>query len=217
VVGWLAGLAAAVVVALSVLLHDARSTRFDNWVVRELFAQVGDRWRDALLGLATPGMSIVLLAVLALIAGLARQWRFVALAVAGPLVAVGLTEYVLKPIVNRTLTVRFGTDVQLTGLEFPSGHETTLAAMLTVYGVVLLHVRLRAVARAGWLALLMLWALAGATGLTRAVYHYATDTLGGIAVAVAVVLGVALGIDALAARLTSRPDVAPRSRATAAR
>ncbi|QUQ68734.1 phosphatase PAP2 family protein [Kutzneria sp. CA-103260] len=136
------------------------------------------------------------LPVAALVVGLALgsaalgRWRTVLFAVVGPTAAVLLTEFLLKPTVGRT---RYGQ------LAFPSGHTTGTAAVVTVVLVLFLG--------SAWLtstvvkAMLILLGLGVSVAVSVALvgrnWHYATDTLGGICVAVASVLVVALVIDEL--------------------
>jgi len=134
------------------------------------------------------------LSVAAFVVGLALgsaalgRWRTVLFAVLGPTAAVFVTELLLKPLVGRT---RGGQ------LAFPSGHTTGTAAVATVVLVLFLG--------SAWLASPMAKAMLTLLGLGVSVavsvalvdrnWHYATDTLGGICVAVASVLVVALVID----------------------
>lgn len=134
------------------------------------------------------------LSVAALVVGLALgtaalgRWRMVLLAVVGPTAAVLVTELLLKPMVGRT---RYGQ------LAFPSGHTTGPAAVATVVLVLFLG--------GAWLTSPMVKAMLTLLGFGVSVavsvalvgrnWHYATDTLGGICVAVASVLVVALVID----------------------
>jgi membrane-associated phospholipid phosphatase len=88
---------------------------------------------------------------------------------------------------------------------YPSGHETGLVSLLVVLLLVLLQAALSRAAKAVGVTLLALWAGVGAVGLVRGHYHFATDTIGGIGVALACVLGVALVIDWVSDR-AGRPD-----------
>jgi membrane-associated phospholipid phosphatase len=68
---------------------------------------------------------IALLLVVAILCLLRRDWRALCFATASPLVAIGLTELVLKPLVHRT-TLSAGT------LSYPSGHTTAATAFAGV-------------------------------------------------------------------------------------
>lgn len=193
-------LAAAVVVALGIALHDRQGTTLDTSVADALHRHIGDGLSWALLGLSSPGISVGVLAMVFLGALLARSWPVAALALVGPLVALGVTEKLLKPLVHREIRFTLPDGVVTQGIAFPSGHETGLVSMLIVLALLLSRVRLRAPARVAWYVLLVLWSVIGAVGLVRADYHFLTDTIGGAAVAIACVCGTALVIDALATR-----------------
>jgi membrane-associated phospholipid phosphatase len=127
--------------------------------------------------------------VLAVAAGLTqRRWPPVLLAVAGPMTAVLLTEFVLKPLVGRT---------HEGGLSLPSGHTTSITAMAWVF--VLLFVA-GARHRPWWLRALLtglavVAVLAVAGSMVALDQHYATDTMAGALEATAVVGAVALLLD----------------------
>lgn len=135
----------------------------------------------------------VLLAVLAVVAFLARGPRGLALAVLGPLLAMVTTSLVLKPLVDRT---RYG------DLAFPSGHTTAVGSMALAAAVLLVGwVRVpRALRWAGAAALALLVVAVGTSLVGRGI-HYPTDTVGAVGVVLAVVPLVALVVDALAAAL----------------
>ncbi len=130
------------------------------------------------------GSPYLVVAVAVLLGGLAlrRKDRVAAgICVAGPLVAVALTELVGKPLVDRHMR---------TTLAFPSGHATdagVVAALVLVvlfrwggFGPLVLGTPL--------VALVPLLVSVAVVGLGR---HYATDALAGVAVGVASVLSVA--------------------------
>lgn len=121
-----------------------------------------------------------------------RQWRRLALVLISVPAAGVATELVLKPLIGRT---------HLGGLAFPSGHATAAFAIAVVVAVLLanpppprLPALLRlAVASSGLLVAGLVCVALVATGS-----HYATDTVGGAAVATTVVLVTALLVDRLA-------------------
>jgi len=201
----------ALVATLAGVLHDRHAaTGLDTWVARPLFAHVGEDGRLALLAVSYPLIPIIGLTLIALIGAVRRTWEVVVVAAAGPILAIVLTELVLKPTVHRQLSPSLVDDA------FPSGHETGLVSLLVVVALLL--------PRAHWsrgrtmlaAAALAVWAALGAIGLVRGHYHYITDTIGGFGVAVACVLGVALLTDAVSARVgLSSPDA--RSPARTAR
>ncbi|MFG1645740.1 phosphatase PAP2 family protein [Amycolatopsis sp. NPDC049252] len=93
------------------------------------------------------------------------------LALAGPLLAILLNTWLLKPVYDR-----WKNDT----LVYPSGHTVGLVSVLTV---------LVLVTRRAWVAVLSALALlAAAAGLVGMGYHYLTDVVGGTLFAVAVVL-----------------------------
>jgi len=116
--------------------------------------------------------------------GLRRDPVAVGICVAGPLLAIGLTELVGKPLVDRHLHQT---------LAFPSGHATD-AGVVAALALVLLF----RWAGLGPLAVGMPFGVAvpllvsvAVVGLGR---HYATDAVAGVAVGVASVLSVAASL-----------------------
>src|SRR5215472_4140529 len=146
-----------------------------------------------------------------------RRWRGAALAGLAVPGAVALTEYVLKPLVGRTI---------LSGYDcFPSGHTTALVALAATCAVLLAGPARPRLPGAVRLLLILGPALAAAAVATAMVargYHYFTDTVAGTAVAIGTVLLTALLIDRAARPpgswrpprrpgdepVTSRPDIA---------
>lgn len=202
---WLAGLvvlaATGVLVTLSLAFHDARvGTSFDYSVTRRLRAALGPTASRAFLHLSEPAMVTTLLVLVAVAAAALRKWRIATFAAVSPVAAIIVTEVVLKPLVNRQLTFSALNVVYTTGGAFPSGHETALTTLTAELAVLALRTGLRARWRSAVVALLAVWTLGGAIGLTRNYFHYVTDTLGGACVAIAVVVSVALVVDAVADR-----------------
>jgi membrane-associated phospholipid phosphatase len=162
-------------------------TRIDGWLIGHVGHRV-DLVR-ALAGLGSPGA--VVLATALLVAGLVRvgRGRGALLAALAPAVASAITELVLKPQIGRT---HDGAS------SFPSGHATGLGAVLVVVVVLALD---RRPPRLPWWAQAVtclsavVVAACGCAALVAAQYHYASDTLGGVGVAVAAVLILALVID----------------------
>ena len=142
---------------------------------------------------------------LAAVAYVARGPRGLALALLGPLLAMITTSLVLKPLIDRT---RSG------ALAFPSGHTTAIGSMALAAGVLLLGwtVVPRALRRAGAVVLTLLVFAVGASMVGRG-YHYPSDTIGAVGVALAVVLLVALVVDAAGDR--ARAQAPPPGEATA--
>src|SRR5581483_10431737 len=100
-----ATLAATLVIALGIALHDKQATTFDTSVAHKLTEHVGDRLGSVLLGLSSQGLSIGVLAMVVVGALLARSWPLALLAIVGPVLALGVTEEVLKPLVHRVISV----------------------------------------------------------------------------------------------------------------
>ena len=129
-----------------------------------------------------------------------RRWRGVVLVVAAVPIAVGLTEYVLKPTVGAAI-----------GQAFPSGHATSSFALAASFAVLLANPPLRV--PAGLRLLLVLLAVLMATAVAAAMVaigaHTFTDAVGGAAVGVGVVLACALTLDALGSLLRPEPAAPP--------
>jgi undecaprenyl-diphosphatase len=117
-----------------------------------------------------------------------RRWATAGLAVLGPGLCVLLVE-ILKPLFDR---------LHSGYLSYPSGHMASSAAALTVAVLVV-----RGLVAWGVWALLM---LVTAAGLVAMNYHYPTDTVGGLGLALGVVLSLAVLADVLSAR-RARPRV----------
>jgi membrane-associated phospholipid phosphatase len=116
-----------------------------------------------------------------------RWWRGAALvAIAVPTAAV-LTKLLLQPLIHRTLTG---------GVSYPSGHATGAFALAVACAVLLAHLpRITRRTRALLAVAALLVAGAVAVALVALDFHYATDTVGGAALATAVVLSTALTLD----------------------
>ena len=143
--------------------------------------------------LGSPAPMVVMTAALALACLATRRWRGALLvAIAVPAAEV-ITEYLLKPLVGRTLGGN---------LVFPSGHTTgvfTLAAVATVLMTGPLRPPLPGAVR--WSLVVAACVVASATAIAMIAlgYHYFTDAVGGAAVAIGTVLATALTLDKLTA------------------
>ena len=124
---------------------------------------------------------------------LTRRYRGAFLvAIAVP--AVGLTDIGLKPVINRTIGGY---------LSYPSGHTMgafSLAATIVVLLIGPLHPPLTRRVRVLLAIAAMLAACSVSYSLIALRMHYFTDTVGGGALAVAMVLAIALVIDLAAGR-----------------
>ena len=214
-IGALIAIFAAVVVVgwLGVVGYHASSTEFDRWVLRTAYLHLGLGAADFLIALSAPALTTGLLAAVALIAALLRRWEIAVLAVAGPVLAELITELVLKPVVGRLIgpfVYRGGSLAGAVSGSFPSGHETGVAAAAIVLLIAAAQLPTNQAVRLAVFDVLAAWTLLAALGLVRNFYHYATDTIGAIAVSVAVVLGVALAVDRWFVPVLDRADVRRR-------
>lgn len=158
---------------------------------------VADRFGDDVLtafALPTePPVWLTALALLTVVSLWRRRWDITATAVSAPTVALALSTWAAKPLFDRWYDDH---------LAYPSGHTTALVSTLTV----LVLASPPAWRRGLTVAAAAVTVLAG-LGLVGLGHHYATDVVGGAALAVAVALVVA--------RLASRavPAPTPRRRA----
>lgn len=115
----------------------------------------------------------------------ARDSRGAILALLATPIASGLTEFVLKPLVNRTLNG---------ALSYPSGHAASMFALAATAAIVLARRSRAALARAATVLALLL-AAAVATAMVALNAHYMTDAIGGAATGTGVAFGCALALD----------------------
>lgn len=152
----------------------------DRAMIRQVYAMVGDQGVAAELLLSPTDTDVIATAasVLVVIALLRRRWDVAVLAVAAPAIAVGVTELVLKPTFGRRL---YGL------LSYPSGHAV---AALSVYTVAALALASNTTRLWRWLTAVGwgLLTIAVMIGLVAMNCHYPTDTVGGVCVAIGVVL-----------------------------
>jgi membrane-associated phospholipid phosphatase len=173
--------------------------RLDRAVDPRLTAGLGEHREltEALVNIGSPIAVTVMTALLVAALLFLRRPRAALLAALGPPVACAITEWVIKPLVERT---RGGT------LSYPSGHTTGIFAVALVVVILMLDrtpqrlpVTARVVISTGAVAIGTVVAIASvAVG-----DHYATDTVGGACVALATVLGLSLVVDAVADRTPS--------------
>jgi membrane-associated phospholipid phosphatase len=135
------------------------------------------------------------LAVVAVTALLRARPDIAALAVIGPLAAIGLTEVVLKPLVQRRYN---------NWLSYPSGHTVGMLSTCTALGVIVLGAGLTLALRVAIGVLLSAVSAVVVLALIVDGFHYFTDTVAGVALSVGVVLLVALAVDAVT---VTRPAV----------
>lgn len=194
-------------VALTVLLgallaHHTRESTLDAAVDARIRSGLGGHpaalHRLSMLGDWLPVAVVATALFLACL--VTRKWRGAALVAVVVPVAHGLTERVLKPLVDRTLPD--GT------VSFPSGHETRVFALAAALAVLLAGPLRPSVPGALRLLLVLaVLAIAGsvAVALVGRSAHYFTDTVGGAAVGTAVVLATAFFLDWLVPVLQGRP------------
>jgi membrane-associated phospholipid phosphatase len=174
--------------------HTRTPGRFDRHVDAAIQRHVGGHPHLLLrlIDLADPGSVIVICVLLCAALLLLNRTRLAVLAVLGPALAGGLVDLVLKPLFDRHIG---------TMLSFPSGHTAATASLALVVITAMIGP-----ARLPW-PFLLRWLIAVAATASVPViaislvgegYHYATDTIGGLLVAIACVLSVALFIDAVA-------------------
>jgi membrane-associated phospholipid phosphatase len=151
----------------------------------------------ALTWLGDPGPVVLITAIMALACLWARWWRGVALAVLAIPAANGLTEDVLKPVIDRTIEGL---------LSLPSGHTTAAFSLATVAAVLFSRTRVGHRRRTSRLLMAVAYALAVAVAVAMVAqgFHYFTDTVAGVGTGVAVPLIGALLIDTVADRWAAR-------------
>ena len=179
-------------------------TSFDPWIQAEMGRFPTLLWRLPDVGTLPP----VTLMTLALIVACAatRNWPGAVLAAVAEPVAVGLTEYVLKPYVGGAI-----------GQGFPSGHAASLFGLATICAVLAVPPHGRPIRVVGTVRfLLVLMALVLATAVAAAMVaigaHTFTDAVGGAAVGIGVVLACALALDLVTGQADrARWARAPRS------
>lgn len=196
----------AVLAVMGWWLHDSRDpTGFDTDVHTWLFRHTGSSFAQVTLALSEPALSVGCCVLVGLGAALVRRWDVVALAVLGPAAGLVLESHVLKPGIDRLYgyveTASRG--AVKAGYAFPSGHQTGLVCALMLLLIPLLASRSNGRVKTSALVVATLWAFFGAAGLVRNDYHYATDTVGGTCLGVALMLTVALAIDRVGRWLNS--------------
>jgi membrane-associated phospholipid phosphatase len=133
--------------------------------------------------------------VLALVCLAARRPRWAVLAVAGPALT-GVATTLGKPLVGRTID---------DSLAFPSGHTGGSTSLALVTALIVAAALGLGTAATAALAAVCAVLGGGAVGTAMALIgaHYPTDVVGGFGTAVAVVLLVALALDARSRRRTA--------------
>ena len=202
-----AAVAAFGLAGLILVVHRSGATSFDTWALKRATSLVGYGAGGDLLRLSDPGVSASVIVLIAVLAAVARRWRLVVLAALAPGAAVLITEGVLKPLVGRYMEVPglpAAASRALYSGAFPSGHETGVASAAVLAAVAIARLPAGRAVRLIAAGVLVVWTALAALGLVRNFYHYATDTLGAVGVALVVVLGGALAIDAATPALIRR-------------
>lgn len=191
----LAGCVAFTVVLGGLVAGQTHADPFDQPIDSAIIRLLG-RHHHLMVDLTFPGTrtgAFLLTALVVIGCLLARRYDGAVLVAVSMIVAIGLDDYVLKPLVHRTY---YGS------LVYPSGHTTatiTLAAVLTVLlaPVVTGSSGARrwlaaALLAVGWLAVVLV-----VLAVIALRWHYFTDTVAGAAVGIGTVCAVALALDRL--------------------
>lgn len=189
----LAGCVAVTAILGAWLTHQTRGEWLDDAVDSRFMASLGSHWTvlDHLERLGGPIPVTSMTAALLLACVLTRRWRGAALLTIAVPAAAALTEFALKPLIDRTLAGE---------LSFPSGHSTGVFAVAASVAVLLIDPpRWRIPAALRMFLALGAWAVATAVAvaLVSLHIHYFTDTVGGAAVGTAVVLTTAFILDSV--------------------
>ena len=159
--------------------------------------------------LGSPVSTALIMVVAAVFAWLRCGPRALALLLTGPPVAMILTTTILKPLIGRTR----GDE-----LAFPSGHTTSITSIALALILIVLSIPLSTAWRRGLLATFVAVPVAVAVCLVGRDYHYPTDTVGAVGVALAAVLLAAVIIDAMGDSMADEPlDARPAYRDGGAR
>lgn len=151
-----------------------------------------------------PAAMIAVIAIMTAVALRAGRPKVAALAVVGPVVAAGINTVVLKPLFDRT---------HQDTLAYPSGHTTTLVAILTVIVLVAAANSTRAQTVGVAVTAFALYAV-GAGAIVGREFHYLTDTIGALFWGVAAVIVLAALIDVATKRVGDTPSVRSRAEST---
>jgi undecaprenyl-diphosphatase len=211
-------LAACAAIAAALAAHfagQAEPGRLDSAIDPRIRAGLGHfpLFLSWLPGLGTLVPCALITATLILACAAARRWSGAVLTAVAVPAAVGLTEYVLKPVVGRGM-----------GQSLPSGHATSMFALAAVCAILLVDPpgrRVRGVIRLLLvLAALMLAAAVSAAMVAIGAHHF-TDIAAGAAVGTGLVLVGALALDLVTSRarraLRSLPEGQARPQRRAGR
>jgi membrane-associated phospholipid phosphatase len=197
---------AAVTAGFGVSLADKRQTGWLDSAADARIQSAFDQYPPVLRFLVNAGtlVPVVLMtAALVLACALTRRWTGAVLAAVVVPAAVVLAEFVLKPLIGRTM---------LGALSFPSGHVTAVFALAGACAVLLVDPpghRVPGPARLLLACAALLAASAVAVAIVAQAAHYFSDAVGGAAVGIGVVLACALTLDFLGTRLRRGPAARP--------
>ena len=190
---WVLVACAVIVAGLGALFANQTSADAFDRAVDAPFINVFHGHHYAAFLLGRPGSERpALIMVVAIVIGclLAGRLSGALLAALGLVVSEGITEEILKPLVNRTY---------LGSLVYPSGHMTAIAALAATLTVLLLlppqPARAR-VLRYIVLAAAYILVIVVPIGLLGLRWHYFTDLVGGAALSVGTVIALAFILDA---------------------
>ena len=167
--------------------HGMETGWVDATVDAKIAAGLGGHPR-LLATLIWPGERVpftAMTAVMALVCILRRRYEGAALVVISVPLSLAVTELVLKPLIGATSW----------GDPFPSGHVTNVVALATALTVLLASAPRRLRLALAFAAFLLAGAVA--VGVIGAQMHHFSDTIGGAAVGIGMVLLTALILDLL--------------------
>lgn len=192
--GLLALTCTTALVVLAARYHGDRTAgRLDSWVFGQIPGVLrSHRWTLSGLAKVLPFVLVFVAGVVAAVSCIGRRWSLAALAVLAPAVTIGLTE-LGKQLVDRRIHGFFA---------LPSGHTAGATSVFLVLGLLVLSRVRRNVRAAAALVAAAVTAGAALVGLVMVSVHdhYATDTVAGFCLAVAVTLAIALAMDGIRAR-----------------
>jgi len=201
-----AGITALVATALLTALsldvsHRVGPGTVDSLIGDKIVAQTPSGYDLAhdIASLGGPGPVVLIAFALTAVLWYYHRYRAAVLVVVAPAVASAITEWVLKPLVQRIFVAG-----PIHGVGFPSGHTTGIFSV--AFAVVLITLTWHSPRRPSpsqWAISAGALLVAAAVGfcLVAARFHYATDVLGGFLVALITVIAAALAIDAGAPRV----------------